>query len=254
MDVQNQEPLANMTSNEDKVTYRDSTYEIVSKVAYLLGVPKRIFENEHEAPKLEVYEKLEQEKAARIIRHLCIIRTAIERNFKHINGKMVSEHRSILSMPEYIPPESIEQLRLDGVSFFKNSSKKLYQHIVEINRLISDRINNCKKYFPLWINWQYVKELFIMPDGLQESGTKAAASLYYQYRACYPYQVYMNWAPKDEGNVLYNDKKFVTLLYCSPQTTWLDEQNLSQGFLYKISALVHVHCILRTVNEVKQRE
>lgn len=46
MDVQNQEPLANMTSNEDKVTYRDSTYEIVSKVAYLLGVPKRIFENE----------------------------------------------------------------------------------------------------------------------------------------------------------------------------------------------------------------
>ena len=77
MDVQNQEPLANMTSNEDKVTYRDSTYEIVSKVAYLLGVPKRIFENEHEAPKLEVYEKLEQEKAARIIRHLCIIRTAI---------------------------------------------------------------------------------------------------------------------------------------------------------------------------------
>ena len=107
----------------------------------------------------------------------------------------------------------IEQLRLDGVSFFKNSSKKLYQHIVEINRLISDRINNCKKYFPLWLNWQYVKELFIMPDGLQESGTKAAASLYYQYRACYPYQVYMNWAPKDEGNVLYNDKKFVTLLY-----------------------------------------
>lgn len=213
MDVQNQEPLANMTSNEDKVTYRDSTYEIVSKVAYLLGVPKRIFENEHEAPKLEVYEKLEQEKAARIIRHLCIIRTAIERNFKHINGKMVSEYRSILSMPEYIPPESIEQLRLDGVSFFKNSSKKLYQHIVEINRLISDRINNCKKYFPLWLNWQYVKELFIMPDGLQESGTKAAASLYYQYRACYPYQVYMNWAPKDEGNVLYNDKKFVTLLY-----------------------------------------
>lgn len=132
MDVQNQEPLANMTSNEDKVAYRDSTYEIVSKVAYLLGVPKRIFENEHEAPKLEVYEKLEQEKAARIIRHLCIIRTAIERNFKHINGKMVSEYRSILSMPEYIPPESIEQLRLDGVSFFKNSSKKLYQHIVEI--------------------------------------------------------------------------------------------------------------------------
>lgn len=25
--------------------------------------------------------------------------------------------------------------------------------------------------------------------------------------------MYMNWAPRDEGNILYNDKKFVTLLY-----------------------------------------
>ena len=29
----------------------------------------------------------------------------------------------------------------------------------------------------------------------------------------YPYQVYINWTPKEEGNILYNDKKFVTLLY-----------------------------------------
>ena len=27
------------------------TYTVVSKVAYLIGVPKRIFENEHEPPK-----------------------------------------------------------------------------------------------------------------------------------------------------------------------------------------------------------
>ena len=36
----------------ERMTYKDSTYEIVSKVAYLIGVPKRIFENEHEPPKL----------------------------------------------------------------------------------------------------------------------------------------------------------------------------------------------------------
>ena len=34
---------------DDRVTYKDSTYEIVSKDAYLIGVPKRIFDNEHEA-------------------------------------------------------------------------------------------------------------------------------------------------------------------------------------------------------------
>lgn len=79
----------------DIIRYKDSTYETVSKVAYLIGVPRRIFENEHEPPKIEVFERLEQDKAARIIRHLCIIRTAIERNFKHINEKMRFDYTSI---------------------------------------------------------------------------------------------------------------------------------------------------------------
>ncbi len=61
---------------------KDRTYELVSKVAYLIGVPLRIFENEHEPPKLELYDQLERDKNARIIRSLCIIRTAIERNYK----------------------------------------------------------------------------------------------------------------------------------------------------------------------------
>ena len=37
---------------------KDRTYELVSKVAYLIGVPLRIFENEHEPPKLELYNQL----------------------------------------------------------------------------------------------------------------------------------------------------------------------------------------------------
>ena len=54
------EAVGATTANEDKIIYKDSTYELVSKVAYLIGVPRGIFENEHEAPKLEVYEKLER--------------------------------------------------------------------------------------------------------------------------------------------------------------------------------------------------
>ena len=195
------------------IAYKDSTYELVSKVAYLIGVPKRIFENEHEAPRLEIYEQLEKDKTARIVRNLCVVRTSIERNFKYINDKMRTEYRTILSMPEYVPAESLNQLTADGVNFIKKSSTKLAHHIVEINRLISDRINNCKPLFPLWINWQYIKDLFIMPNGLTEAGTKAAADLYYSNLSYYPYQVYINWIPADEGNVLYNDKKFATLLY-----------------------------------------
>lgn len=211
MDVQ--EAVEVSTANGDKITYKDSTYEIVSKVAYLIGVPRNIFENEHEAPKMEVFLRLDRDKSARIIRHLCIIRTAIERNFRHINDAMRMEYRTILSMPEYVPAESMRQLSDDGISFMKKSSTKLSHHIIEINRLISDRINNCKKLFPLWINWEYVKDLFVMPNGLKEEGTKQAADLYYSCLFYYPYQVYINWVPQNEGNILYNDKKFAVLLY-----------------------------------------
>lgn len=201
------------------MTYKDSTYVIVSKVAYLIGVPKRIFENEHEPPQLEVYQQLENDKNARIIRNLCIIRTEIERNFRHINREMRMEYKSILTLPQFVPADSINQLLADGINFIKKSSTKLSDHIVEINRIISDRINNCKSLFPLWLNWKYIRDLFIMPNGLSEKETKAAAGVYYTSLRLYPYQMYINWQPHDEGNILFNDKKFVTLLY-----RWHDDE------------------------------
>ena len=48
----------------EQIAYKDSTYELVSKVAYLIGVPLRIFQNEHEPPKIEIYDRLEQDKNA----------------------------------------------------------------------------------------------------------------------------------------------------------------------------------------------
>lgn len=199
--------------DEEQARYKDSTYDIISKVAYLIGVPKRIFELEHEPPKLDIYERMDKDKNARIIRHLCVIRTAIERGFKHISEKMKYQYRSILSMPEHIPEESIQQLTADGINFYRKSNTKLNQHIVEINRIISDRINNCRYLFPTWLNWDYIKQLFIMPNGLSEDGTKEAANTYFSNLECYPYKIYINWIPHPYGNILYNDKKFVTILY-----------------------------------------
>ena len=54
------------TDDSEIIAYKDSTYELVSKVAYLIGVPKRIFENEHEAPQLEIYEQLEKKSIVQL--------------------------------------------------------------------------------------------------------------------------------------------------------------------------------------------
>lgn len=91
----------NQVPEADIIRYKDSTYEIVSKIAYLIGVPKRIFENEHEPPKMEVYERLEQDKAARIIRHLCIIRTTMlaPGDRDHILSGVFNQFLSALTEP-----------------------------------------------------------------------------------------------------------------------------------------------------------
>ncbi|WNX89116.1 hypothetical protein RVY71_02325 [Emergencia timonensis] len=186
--------------------YFKNTYTIVSTVAYLLGVPEKIFQNEFGSPRPEVYERLEKEKSARIIRNLCMLRTAIERNFGYINEKMTFEYKGLMSMPELIPIDAITQLEQDHIHIVKTHSK-LVHYIIDINRLIMDRINNCKDFFPMWLNWQYLREIFIMPNGLTEEGTKVAANLYYMNKNFYPYRMYMNWPPTDQGNILYNDKK-----------------------------------------------
>lgn len=206
------------------------TYELVSIVAYLIGVPKRIFENEHEPPKIDIYKKLDFNKNARIIRHLCIVRTSIERNYKWINDLMKTEYKSINLMPEYVPTESLQQLSDDGISFIKRSSTKLCHHVIEINRLISDRINNCKDLFPVWINWEYIKDIFIMPNGLTEPGTKVAADAYYSARKAYPYQVYINWMPTEsQGNILYNDRRFAQALYIQHEDIFQEVSRVSDA-------------------------
>ena len=205
-----QELLENMNAKDRSIK---RTTDIVSAFAYLIGVPKTIFYNSHEAPEPEVFEKLEKEKAARIVRNLCLNRTAIEHNFGKIHAGMRDHYKSITSMTQYIPKESVMQLSQDGINPFKKNNTFLGQHLIEINKLIGDRINNCKRFFPTWLNWEYIRKLFIMPEGLTEEGIKAGADEFFSHLENYPYGVYMNWSPYDCGNILFSDKKFVTLLY-----------------------------------------
>ena len=173
--------------NESQDQFWGSTFEIISKVAYLIGVPKNKFEEDNSSPKLNVYEKIDKDKNARIIRDLCMLRTAVERNFKNIFEAMKFDYKTIMSMPEYVPVEALKRLHAEGVYFslHKITGENLTQLIIEINKNINNRINNCKSLFPIWLNWSYIKELFIMPDGLTESGAKSAAEVYYQSRNLY---------------------------------------------------------------------
>ena len=208
--------------------YHNSTYTIVSKIAYLIGIPERIFSLEYEPPKMEYFKELQNDKNARIIRNLCILRTAIEQNFGELNYQMTWNLMNLYSFPEMIPQDSLKQLEEDGITITK-ANYKLSQYIIDINRHITNRINNCKGLLPMWLNWDYVKDLFIMPGGLTDSGIKSAAAEYYANKNRYPYQVYINWSYPESGNILYNDKKFATLLYEANEDRFTDMSKVSDA-------------------------
>ena len=174
------------------------------------------------------HEKLNEDRSARIIRNLCSLRTHIEQNFGLIHHAIVYDLKNLDTLPEYIPVQIISDLEADGIRLIK-ANYKLNNYMFDINRLIGDRINNCKNLFPLWLNWDYVKPLFLMPDGQTEAGIRRAWNLYSQNRNFYPYQVYMNWNPVDHGNLLYNDKKFVSWLYESNGEFFSDFSKVSDA-------------------------
>ena len=118
----------------------------------------------------------------------------------------------MIGMPEYLPEKCFRSLSEDGVDIYKYLAEPT-PFLIHINTCIKERINNCKDLFPEWLNWNYISELFIMPGGTTEEGTKKAAEYYYANFYFYPYQQYMNWPAENCGNILYNDKIFVSRLY-----------------------------------------
>lgn len=68
--------------------HENGTYMVISEFAYLIGVPTRIFKNEHEPHQTEWYEKLPKDRSARIIWNFCMLRTDFECHYKCIYQAM----------------------------------------------------------------------------------------------------------------------------------------------------------------------
>lgn len=207
--------------------YENSTYTVVSQIAYLLGVPRKIFENEHEPPQLAWYQSLERNTAMRIVRNLCSVRNSLLTNYKRISPELIFELNQ--TPPEQLPGGLLEQLEADGIRISQQAGT-LDEHLIQINRYLLDRINNCKKAFPIWLKWEYLQSLFLMPGGLKPKGLHEAQAEFGKNRPKYPYQMYINWPEKlDDGNILYNDKKFVLLLYRYNRDEFCDLSKVSDA-------------------------
>ena len=206
IDDENPENQQKPSALDKKIIYNEfqnSTYTLVSPMAYLIGIDKENFGEENARPfLLKSYEELDAHKEARIIRNLCRIRTSF---------------RNIGSVPNLIPSEAVAQLEQDGIRIYK-AKPDIDEYIISINCEISNRINQVARFFPEWVKWDYVKPIFLMPNGTKKDGIKKAGEYYKSDTRRYPFHCWINWdvvatSPESKGNILYNDEKFVTILY-----------------------------------------
>lgn len=205
-------------------------YDIVSTTAYLLGIKRWVFESETEPLKQEIFEKLEKERNAKIMRNLCMLRNLTEHNFMKILLE-IRKGNNISNIPDLLPTDTMMELYDAGINIYQ----ELYNpslFIIHINTLITQRVGNCRGYFPEWINWDYLKDIFIMKDGTTPEGQKRAADFFYSHMDYYPYRQYMNWPAKKLGNILKNDRRFLSLLY-----EWNGDEFTATNLVSDISSL-----------------
>ena len=195
------------------------TNEINSKVAYLIGIDECKFDMEKDGnafAKKEIFDELEKTKAAKIVRSLCMMRNGMLNNFTRImsavqglNGISAGIH----GLYEYVGEDNVLFLESVGIKFKYTS--RVREYVMEINRQLSDRLNNCKNLFPDYVDWSMLKELFVMPDGRSDSGCKVEGEKFVANKSCYPFCCYMNWKKLDEerGKSLFNDYYFMKSLY-----------------------------------------
>lgn len=196
-----------LSDNTEAKEYPNLTFDIVSKVGYLIGVDQDNFEGTT-GWRAEIYKELDQRKDARIIRNLCLIRTRLFRHFMKISTAMLYDLKNIDSFPDIIPVKVLSQLREDGIEVW-HANWKINQYLLFVCNEIKKHISDCREIFPIWLEWDFIKDLFVIPGLKEEQQIKSFGTVYQTHLSCYPFQMYIYWEPKELGNILYNDEKFI---------------------------------------------
>ncbi len=194
------------------------TKDIVVPVAYLLGQKKEVFK-EYFPDHLDQVEELEKDQDANIIRYLSKIRTSLFQNYKKTND--MRRRLVPIDRMEWFDAEEIAKLRSAGIETVL-ANKSALEHAVELNRHMERHIDACKKLFPEWLNFGFIRDLFVIPKYEKKTIQAAEFEKYWNNRMKYPYQFYIHWEPVDAGNILTHDKKFLKVVYEQHKERFID--------------------------------
>lgn len=187
------------------------TKEIVTTIGYMIGVKKNILEQCFGEEYHELLQTLYVNKETSIIRYLCKLRTTLMQKFKKTDDEMRFNLKHLNSM-DFYDQDNIKQLEKWGFEIIKPNYRS-EKYMLDLAGLISANIDNCFELFPDWVNWNYIKDLFVIPQYTKKGVLKSEFNIYMKNIEYYPFQMYIHWKPEDHGSILYTDGKFLGIIY-----------------------------------------
>ena len=184
--------------------------DIVATVSYLLGQKEEIIEKYYGERGSKCLQELKENDAANIIRYLCKLRTALNNNFLKTN--YMREQLVSIDRMEWFDANEIRQLRKLGVDVIL-PNKMANDYAMFFNEKIDQYIDGVKDLFPQWLNYEYIRDVFVIPGYWKGVALKQEYGKYWRSRNFYPYRMYLHWEPVEMGNILSSDAKFVRILY-----------------------------------------
>ena len=213
------------------------TKEIVTTIAYLIGVRKSTLETSFRAECSDTLDKLFADQNAGIIRFLSKLRTSLFQHFKKTDTLMRYELKNLYSL-EWYDQENIKQLEKWGIPIIQ-ANYRSEKYMQDFTRLINERIDKCAALFEDWVNWDYIRDLFYIPKYNKPDVMKNEFTLYMANIEKYPFQQYIHWAnPTAHGGILSSDRKFLKLLYSwhndvfSDYTKYRDADDTTRNSIY----------------------
>jgi len=117
-----------------------------------------------------------------------------------------------LNRLDWYDADNIRQLEKWGFEIIK-VNYRAEKYALDFTKLIHENIDKCSHLFPDWVNWDYIKDLFIIPSYTKKGVLVAEFKKYMDKIDYYPFQMYIHWTPTDCGSIIYSDGKFLNTIY-----------------------------------------
>lgn len=187
------------------------TKDLVTTIAYLIGVKKHIVEKCFDAECHELLQSLYASRPATVIRYLCKMRTTLFLKYKKTDIEMRNNLKN-LHILEWYDHENIKQLEEWGIPIIK-ANYRSEKYMLDLNTLIAKHIDAVSSLFPDWCEWSYIRELFVIPHYNNPVALKREFEKFMKSKDFYPFQCYIYWTPYDCGSMLMSDRKFLQIIY-----------------------------------------